>query len=152
MKCFEVDLDELEQSLSDMREITDVGFKKDAMRENLLTLNRTFQAFKNNPDSLRSKKVPEKEWKKLSGTALDIGCGGDKTYIVSNTWVTRGYSVKVRVGDRFIDLEKEERDRGSALRVDVAEDGLPKVINIHGLNIVDDDFVYEIWDTYFESR
>ena len=122
MKCFEVDLDELEQSLSDMREITDVGFKKDAMRENLLTLNRTFQAFKNNPDSLRirSKKVPEKEWKKLSGSARDIGCRGDKTYIVSNTGIPGGYSVKVRVGDRFIDFEE-----GAAERVAVAEDGLP---------------------------
>lgn len=50
-KCFELDLVQLEQSLIDMRKITDIGFKRDAMRERLADMNRTLRILTNEPEN-----------------------------------------------------------------------------------------------------
>ena len=47
-------MDKLEESLSNTRKITDVGLKRDAMRENLIAMNMTFQVFKNDPDQFKN--------------------------------------------------------------------------------------------------
>ena len=65
-----------------------------------------------------------KAWKQLKGRAKDIGCGADKTYIISDKNEENGnFSVQRRKGNRFIDY-----DDGKALRLDVDDTGMPWVI------------------------